>query len=464
MNEIPTTFVILGVTGDLADKKLLPSIYNLFKKGKLPNKFSIVGFSRRDWSDKDFRNFASQSIGDDNQEFLNNLYYVQGNFDNNESFLKLGQKIGEIDNKMVTCSNKLFHLAVPPKFYETILNQLAKSGLTIPCGGEEGWTRILIEKPFGNDTETARKLDELLGKLFKEEQIFRIDHYLAKEVIQNILAFRFSNTMFEPLWNNKHIEKVSIEMFEDKDVGERGSFYEATGALRDVGQNHLMQMLALVGMEKPESISCEHVRKERAKVISQLRKYTKTDAKRNAVRGQYEGYKETDGVNQESEVETFFSIKAHINNRRWKNVPFILSSGKGLEEPCVQIKIYFKDPDPNCFMEGNCQDQEKNILTFRIQPNEGISILFWVREPGFENKVIQKELSFEYHEKGSVNNHTNAYEKVLFDCISGDQTLFTSTQEVLSSWKFISSVFDSWGNVPLIHYKKGTSPKNLFKK
>jgi glucose-6-phosphate 1-dehydrogenase len=450
----PTIFVIFGITGDLAGRKLLPALLNLYVKKHLPNKFAIVGFSRRPFTREDFRTFVREHMNirpgqyreEDVKHFIDHMYYEQGNFDASSSYAQLAQRLKNIDDTFHQCSNKLFHLSIPPSLYESIFQHLSNSGLTIPCGPGEGWTRILVEKPFGNDIETARKLDKKLGELFNENQVFRIDHYLAKEALQNILAFRFANSLFEPLWNRKFVDKVHIKLLEKIGVEGRGAFYDNIGALKDVGQNHMLQMLALIAMESPETMDADTIRKERAKVLSRLQLMTSKNVIQRAVRGQYEGYRFEEGVKEHTQTETYFRIESYISNPRWKGVPFYLESGKSLAETKTEIDIYFK----------NEKDEERqNVLTFRIQPDEGIKIRFWVKTPGFTLNVEPKLLKFKYSDSASLAVLPDAYERVLHDAILGDQTLFTSTDEVLSAWKYVTSILSVWNAVPLTIYRKG---------
>jgi glucose-6-phosphate 1-dehydrogenase len=446
----PTIFVIFGITGDLAQRKLLPSLLSLYTKKLLPEKFAIIGVSRRLLSREEFRQFIRDEINikfgqyreEDVKHFLDHMSYVQGSFDTDDMYTRLAERLQSIDKQQFkTCSNKLFHLSVPPTLYENILDHLSSSGLTVPCGGEEGWTRVLIEKPFGNDIETAKKLDKKLGELFKENQIFRIDHYLAKEALQNILVFRFANSLFEPLWNNKYVDKVHIKLLEKIDVEGRGAFYDGVGALRDVGQNHVLQMLALIAMEEPETLDAEHIRKERAKIL----KYLSCE---DIVRGQYSGYREEKGVADGSMTETYFRIEAHIDTGRWKRTPFFLESGKALDESKTEIDIYFKS-----------KTEQQNILTFRVQPDEGIKIRFWVKKPGLGMEIESKPLKFKYSDFPSKEAIPDAYEKVIYDAFVGDQTLFTSTDEVLAAWKFITPITKNWESLPLERYPKGSRPE-----
>lgn len=448
----PTVFIIFGITGDLAGRKLLPSLLNLYVKKLLPQKFAIVGFSRRPFNREEFREFIRGHMhikpGEYKEEeikhFLDHMYYEQGLFDNATSYGSLSMRLKLLDDGFHQCSNKLFHLAVAPTYYETILEHLSNSGLTIPCGGNEGWTRVLVEKPFGHNIETAKKLDKRLGDLFDEEQIFRIDHYLAKEALQNIMAFRFTNTIFEPLWNHNHIEAVHIKLLEKGAVDGRGAFYDDIGALKDVGQNHILQMLALVAMEPPQKFDADSIRKERAKLLSKLKLPGQKKMSETSVRAQYEGYVNEKGVKRNSQTETYFRIETYVDSTRWKNVPFYIESGKALAEAKAEINIYFKG-------------EEQNILTFRIQPDEGIKIKFFVKTPGFDMKVEPKTLKFKYSDSHDPHELPDAYERVLYDAIMGDQTLFTSTDEVMQAWKFITSIITSWNTIPLVTYKKGAS-------
>ena len=457
----PTIFIICGVTGDLAQRKLLPALLSLYTKKLLPKKFKIVGFSRREFTDADFRLFLKEEMHikrdvyrpEDIHHFLNNVVYQQGQFDSQVAYENLSKRLAQIDDlEFKQCSNKLFHLSVAPSFYETILGQLSKSGLTIPCGGNLGWTRILVEKPFGNDIETAQKLDALLGTLFKEEQIFRIDHYFAKEALQNILAFRFSNSLFEPLWNNQHIECVNIQLLEKIGIEGRGNFYDSIGALKDVVQSHILAMLAQLVMNEPASFDAHNIRKERANVLKNIRPITSRNIRESAVRAQYVGYTEEPGVSKSSNTETYFQIQTYIDSKVWKGVTFYLESGKALSENKTEISIYFKD---------KTKQNKPNILSLRIQPDEAIKIRFWVKKPGFGMQTEPKTLDFHYRDFHAPQSIPDAYERVLYDAILGDQTLFTSTDEIKYAWKFITPIIDSWKTLPLERYQKGSKRPNL---
>jgi glucose-6-phosphate 1-dehydrogenase len=456
----PTVFVIFGITGDLASRKLLPALLSLYAKKKLPHRFSIIGFSRRPFTKEEFREYIRSRLNikfgqykeEDIKHFLDHIIYLRGLFDHKESYILLSEKLKEIDNEWGQCSNKLFHLSVPPELYEGILRHIHDTKLATPCSGDVGWTRILIEKPFGHDARHAQSLDALLGKLFKEKQIFRIDHYLAKEALQNILTFRFSNSIFEPLWTREYIDKVHIKLFEHTGVGGRGKFYDSMGATKDVGQNHMLMMLSLIAMDRPESFDSDIVRKERAKVLNKLMGITPRRMSGLVVRGQYEGYKNEEGVSAHSETETYVRMEAEIDSGRWKGVPFFMETGKAMSETKTEIDIYFK----NFNNKKSIHDPLKqNILTFRIQPDEGIKIRFFIKTPGYGMDTESKTLKFKYADVPAFGDRLDDYERLVRDVFIGDQTLFSSTEEIMASWKFITPIIENWDKVSLKKYTRG---------
>lgn len=430
MSNLPLRFVIFGSTGDLVRKKIIPAIFSLHKEGLLQENFQVLGVSRKPLTNDEFRNWVKDNVPITDESFLSKLSYFSADISNKET---LGALVSELNKEL---GNNLYYLAISPDLYENAFQNIARSGLMNPSNG---WDRLLVEKPFGNDLNHARKLDAMLGELFKEEQIFRIDHYLAKETLQNILTFRFANSIFEPAWNSNFIDEIHIKMYESFDVDNRASFYDSVGALKDVGQNHVLQMLALIAMDEPKELNFKSIRNARAHVLNDL------SADRDFVRGQYAGYREINGVRVNSDTETFFSIQAKINNVRWANTKFFLSSGKALNETTTEIKVLFKEKG----------DGVRNVITFKVQPEQKIIVEFWYKENGFDYKVRAKELIFEYEK----NLRTpDAYEKVLFDAIKGDQTLFISTDEIIAQWSFIEKVIEAWKNVPIISYEKGIDP------
>lgn len=471
----PTTMVIFGATGDLSRTKIFPALRHLAKKAYLPNSFRIVAYARKNFTDKSYREQVREQLvsgghgGDDEmfEKIIDSISFVQGEFDILGDYKNLAEVLERIDHdEFGVCSNKMFYLAVPPNHYMTILDNISKSGLAIPCieksesGEMGGWSRILVEKPFGRDVDTAITLDKHLGQLFGEDQIFRIDHYLAKETLQNILSFRFSNAMFEPLWNREHVEKIELEMTETKVVGSRGKFYDDIGALRDVGQNHMLQMLALICMERPISFDSQGIRNARAEVLENVQTIVRNE-KPVFQAGQYEGYLSEEGVLEESQTETAFILGLELCSGAMKGVPIVLTSGKGLSKAGVSITVTFKpSQDCVCGLGGGCS--HRNKLVFKIQPDESIRLYFWTKKPGFGFEVEESRLDFRYGESSDNSRIPDAYERVLYDCISGDQTLFASTRELEASWRLIGKVLESKRQSKNVSYKVGADINTIF--
>lgn len=475
--KIPTIITIFGVAGDLSQRKLFPALLDLYIKGMLAEQFRIIGVGRRDWSNEDLHVFIRAALERKGarhdmeiiNQFLSLCSYAKGDFGDEHMYENVAQSIATIDKEFGLCTNKLFYLAVSPDFYEVILRQIAGAGLGELCGGADGWTRMLIEKPFGKDLVTAEALERLLSELFKEEQIFRIDHYLGKETIQNMLSFRFSNLLYESQWNNKYIEMVHLRLDESHGVEDRAKFYDGVGALRDVGQNHLLQMLAFVAMENPEGLSADEIRLKREEVLRAIVPFDEESISKNTLRGQYEGYLDTKDVLPRSETETYFLLKVFLDNERWRGVPFFMESGKKLTTSRTDITVYFKDVVP-CLCPSKGHMRHQNVLRFRIQPNESIELQFWVKEPGFHFALKPARLTFAYADSPDISKIPDAYERILYDCIQGDQTLFVSTKEVELAWKFIMQISEGWQSVPIEIYPTGSTgpttrtkilPKNI---
>ena len=461
--NVPTIYVVFGATGDLTRRKLLPSLASLAALGELPDRFAIVGFAGTTHTDESFRAYAREILTAAGAEsvvidrLIARTFYVAGQFADATAYQTLAHKIIEVERAIGQCTNKLFHLAVPPVHYPVLLTNLAHSGLTIPCSDATGWTRVLVEKPFGRDLATATELDILLGRLFREEQIFRIDHYLAKETIQNILTFRFANMLFEPIWHKDAIDRVEITLHETLDVGTRGTFYDGIGALRDVGQNHMIQMLALVAMDHPGEFSSAAIRAGRAAVLARTRLMDGDDA---VVRAQYAGYRDAAGVDAASTTETFFRLRMAIDSPRWQGVPFILESGKALERQETAIRVFFRDVVP-CFCgQEHPSGRHPNILTFRIQPEEGIAMQFYAKQPGLGYAVEPRLLAFDYAHPGQAPG-PDAYATVIFDCIRGSQTLFAATDEMTESWRIVTPILQDWQGTPLPSYAPGSDPDDI---
>jgi glucose-6-phosphate 1-dehydrogenase len=456
LENFPTILIIFGATGDLMERKLLPAIFNLHQTGFLPKLFQVVGFAKENFTEDEYRDWLRKNLPKKNKKsetFLNKFFYQAGFFEEYQNYLTLGKRLGLVDREWRVCANKLFYLAVPPNYYEIIFKNLAKSGLTKPCGPKEGWTRVLVEKPFGQDLKRAKELDKLLAKLFKEIQVFRIDHYLAKENVQNILAFRFANSVFEDSWHKDFIEKIEIKLLEKEGVEKRGFLYDSLGALRDVGQNHLLQMLAFVTMDAPSSLEPGLIREKKLEILNSLPKMTSSQVKKDTLRAQYQGYLKIPGVRPHSQTETYFKIKTFLKHPRWKGVPIYLESGKKMGKDLVEITITFKErkPCPFC-LPGK---EYKNTLCFQIKPKEGITYCFFAKKPGEKIEIEKKELHFFYEESYPKEKSLPEYERLLIDAFLGDQTLFLSTPEILASWEFIDPILKSWRkNIPPLRFYK----------
>jgi glucose-6-phosphate 1-dehydrogenase len=457
--SVPTIFVVLGATGDLMAKKIVPALFSLHEKNKLPEKFRLLGVSRRPWSDTEFRDHV-RSILDVKapgartasvESFLKLTTYHKLVFHERADYDALRLVLKGIDDRWGVCSNKLFYLSVPPQFYDVILEHLHAGKLTASCGPEEGWTRVVVEKPFGNDEQSAKALDVRLAKLFQEVQIYRVDHYLGKEMLQNILAFRFENNLFEGEWNRHFVERISIRLFESLGIEDRGGFYDGVGALRDVGQNHLLQILALVTMERPAAMTAPAIRRARAELLEKLEIPSPEDAARRSFRGQYEGYHAAKGVAAESQTETYFRLTGYLSGDRWSGVPIVMESGKRMGEPLKEIEIVMRPADP----AGD--GEKRNRIVIRLEPREGIQVFFVSKKPGFETETELRSFNFDLRtsERGGEHmQYTAEYQKLILDCIAGDQTLFVTSEEIAAMWRFVDPFIAAWskGLVPLRRY------------
>ena len=445
----PFVIVIFGATGDLAQHKLIPALYSLYKSKSFGDKFYIVGFARRGFSDEEYRKLITDELQKEDEkewgEFVKNLYYQQGMFDEVTGYDELTTKLNGFDKEIGACITRLYYLATPPDNYETILSFLESTKLSEGCGqGSEQWTRVAIEKPFGKDLATARHLDALLAKIFEERQIYRVDHYLGKETMQNMIAFRFANSIFEPVWNNKHIDHVQITWAEKEGVRNRGKFFDGIGILRDVGQNHLLQMLATVAMEQPVSFSKEGVRDARANAIKAIKCPSESAVKDTVVRGQYKEYRQEHNIQPDSQTETFVAAKLYVDTPRFADVPFYVRAGKKMAEEVMEIKVVFKQTCHILFKEYGCPEVG-NVLTIRIQPNEGIALRMIAKKPGNTVSLDTVDMQFSYHQ--AFGGHgVDAYEKILLDILAGDQMLFNRSDELESSWHLISTILKGWEN------------------
>ncbi|OGE78189.1 MAG: glucose-6-phosphate dehydrogenase [Candidatus Doudnabacteria bacterium RIFCSPHIGHO2_01_FULL_46_14] len=433
----PTILVIFGATGDLAGHRLIPALNRLYKRKLLPKSISIVGFARSEFSHEQFRKkIEPPGISKEWNKFAKKIYYMSGNFTNENDFKKLAKLLVKLESKNHSCANRLFYFATLPSHYHTISHALDKSGLLVGCRIHKRQTRVVIEKPFGSDLKSAKKLDETLEKYFSESQIYRIDHYLGKETVQNILTVRFANSIFEPIWNRKYIDHIQISSLEERGIENRGAFYEQTGAIRDVVQNHMMQLVAHIAMEAPHDLSATAIRDERAKVIKQIRMPKAKEMKNSLAAGQYAKYRAEPNIHPKSTVETFAALKLHVDNPRWQGVPFYLRAGKKLKSKITEISIHFKRPLPDLF---GGQPDIPNVLNFEIHPNEGLFLDIAAKFPGFGIRLHPVTMELGYH-SAFQGEFPEAYERLLLDFIEGDQRLFARSDEIEYSWKYIDEI------------------------
>jgi glucose-6-phosphate 1-dehydrogenase len=442
----PCAFVVFGAGGDLTRRKLVPALYNLALLGYLPQPFAAVGVARRGLNDDAFREgmrtavaeFSRSGLGMSTwQGFAGGLHYVDGAFEDAQTFRLLARRLDELDRSLGLGGNRLFYLATPPREFPVILEQLKAAGLIAAASGRS-WTRVIIEKPFGRDLESARALNELVAACLDESQTFRIDHYLGKETVQNILVFRFANSIFEPVWNRKYVDHVEITAAETVGVETRGAFYEQTGVLRDIVQNHLLQVLALVAMEPPNTGSADDVRSERLKVVRALREPTEESIARDVVLGQYRGYRQEKDVAPDSVTPTFAALRVQVDNWRWQGVPFYLRAGKRLARRATEVALHLQPIPLSLFARSDaCDLIEPNVLTLRIQPDEGIELRFASKVPGHDLAIRSVLMEMSYKDAFG-GEPPEAYERLLLDAMRGDATLFARRDAVEASWSWIT--------------------------
>ena len=454
----PCIIVIFGASGDLTKRKLLPALFHLGQSGLLPQDFAVVGVARRDLSATfapDMKDGILKGGGVEENDpklapFMERVQYFATNFDDDAGFDQLNAYLAELDEKFHTKGNRLFYLAVAPEFFADIIQRLGKHGMTKPTEGAGHWVRVIIEKPFGTDLDSARKLNDSVSAVLKENQIFRIDHYLGKETVQNILVFRFANGIFEPVWNRNYIDHVEITAAESISIEGRGPFYEQAGALRDVLQNHVMEVLSLVAMEPPDSFDAEAVRTEKLKVWRAIEGIPVE----NTVRGQYGpgtvdgkpaiGYRQEDRVNPESQTETFAAVRLQVENWRWAGVPFYIRAGKRMARRITEVTVVFKQPPLHLFKaNNNTGDIEPNVISMRIQPDDGIALQFGTKVPGPTTNVSQVNMNFSYAEAFGKST-ANGYERLLLDAMLGDATLFAHRDGVEATWALFTPILQAW--------------------
>ncbi len=479
----PCSVVIFGATGDLAQRKLLPTLAHLMHDHPLPEGFCIVAYARKPLNDEQWRSMALESLnkympendrldGDAQQAFAKKTFYCQGNLDDDAGYHKLSDLLDKLDKEQDTKGNRIFYLSTPPEMDPTIIAHLGEASLAQPAWQQgsdgHGWTRIIIEKPFGHDLASAQELNEDIGKSFREDQIFRIDHYMGKETVQNILAFRFANSIFEPLWNRNYIDHVQILVAESLSIGSRSEYYESEGAIRDMVQNHIMQVLCLTCMEAPGAFDADSIRNEKVKLVQAIPALTPEQVNNDTVRGQYTagvtdgkptvGYREEKGVNPNSNTETFVALKLFIENWRWSEVPFYIRTGKCLPSRSTEVTIQFKRVPHQLYTPEDTKGLVPNRLTLRIQPDDGISLKFAAKIPGAARHLASVDMNFSYKTAFGIQS-PEAYERLIADCMLGDSTLFIRRDEIEASWRVIDSITKVWEKMdePDIHpYVAGT--------
>jgi glucose-6-phosphate 1-dehydrogenase len=461
----PAVLVLFGATGDLAHRKVVPALYQLWRTNLLPHEFVLLAIGRREYDDATFRKDIRASLDkysrvlpldeDAWKSFSQRVVYQRCDFADPSAFDTLAKRLDDLDQQEGTRGNHLFYLATQPSAFSEIVAQLGRVGLDHEVHGG-GWRRVVIEKPFGHDLESAHRLNKEVARVFRESQVYRIDHYLGKETVRNLLVFRFSNGIFEPIWNRRHIDHVQITVAESIGVENRGSFYEETGASRDVLQNHLLQLMSLVAMEPPATFEADPLRDEKVKVIRAIAEKSHRDIEHDVVRGQYgpgwvaaqqvPGYRQEPEVDPESETETYVAAKLFVDDWRWSDVPFFLRTGKRLPKRATEIAIQFKDVPHKLFRES-ATDPDPNLLAIRIQPDEGIMLRFGAKIPGLGIDVRSVTMDFTYGSAFAVDS-PDAYETLILDALLGDASLFTRADEVEEAWGIVDPIIEAWAEEP----------------
>ncbi len=467
----PSGLILFGVTGDLARKKLMPAIYDLANRGLLPPSFSLVGFARRDWTDGEFKEIVEKAIREFArtdwsqpvwEQLSRGIRFVSGSHNDSEAFGRLKIAIDKLDSERGTAGNHTFYLSIPPRDFPEVIQQLEHSGLTQKDSGQ--FRRVVIEKPFGSDLKSARELNQVVERVFPPDSVFRIDHYLGKETVQNILALRFANQLFEPIWNSEFVDHVQITMAEDIGIGGRAAYYDGIGAARDVIQNHLFQLLALTAMDRPSSFEAAHLREAKEQVLAKVR--IPRNLTLHTANGQYSagwqggeqvvGYLQEEGISSNSKTETFAAMRLDIDTKRWRGTPFYIRTGKRLGRRVTEIAVVFKRPAHQLFGEEDVSQLGENALVIRVQPNEGVTIRFGSKVPGPVMQVRDVTMDFAYGH-AFTEDSPEAYERLILDVLLGEPPLFPRQKEVELSWQILDPIVEFWSRQSLVEqYAPGT--------
>jgi len=462
----PCTVVIFGASGDLTKRKLIPSLFSLFCEGLLPEQFNIVGVARSDMNSDSFRKHIKEGvekfarlkpINDRWDNFAKRLHYHQAQYDDPKSYTSLGKLLAKIDETAGGACNCLFYLSTPPVLYPVITDQLGQAGLAQQS--DDNWRRIIIEKPFGHDLASAIALNKQLHEVFDEAQVYRIDHYLGKETVQNLLVFRFANAIFEPIWKRNYIDHVQITVGEEVSLGSRAGYYDTAGVLRDMFQNHILQLLTLIAMEPPAEFNATSLRDEKVKVLKSVRPIAPENIKQRTVRAQYRTYRDEPGVAYRSKTPTYAAVKLYIDNWRWRNVPFYLRSGKALAKKISEVSIQFRHVPHLMFPLKPGTNLPPNVLSLLIQPNEGMNLTIETKTPGSGMQTRSVNMAFRYEQDFGKDSLPDAYERLILDAMQGDASLFTRSDEIELAWQVIDPILKGWettGTPSLQFYEIGS--------
>ena len=464
MADETTSIVIMGATGDLAQRKLLPALFQLCCKGRLPPSVRVVGYSRSEYSDDEFRELTwqrAQEFGelavqrDVWDSFAQSIFYVSGDLNDTNGIERLKKRLEDLERG--DQANRLFYLSIAPQLYEPAIQGLGATGLSRQ---EVGWHRMVIEKPFGRDLESARALNKIVHQNFDESQVYRIDHYLGKETVQNLMVFRFANAIFEPIWNRNFVDNVQITVSEKVDVGDRAGYYDQSGVVRDMVQNHLLQLLTMVAMEPPSSMDSESLRNKKVDVLKAIRRWEPEDTPQHAIRGQYMGYLNEKGVPDGSKTGTYAALRLYLDNWRWQGVPFYLRSGKSMEQKVSEIVIHFRRPPHIMFDEGQGERITANALGICLQPDEGVHLKFEVKVPDQEMNTRSMDMEFHYDSAFKDQSIPEAYERLLQDALNGDPSLFIRSDHIEEAWRIVDPILGNWedpsSSTPLYTYEPGS--------